>query len=118
LLGIGHRDGHWQLEPPEPAGGAEAGALRLARAGGALKLVFASNAHAAINLITNGHLGADDDAIIVHSLQVTPAMRRSPYARRGRRGRPGQRDVSLAALLGEAASAENLFDGFRQALAI
>ena len=53
--------------------------------------------------------------IVVHSQEVLPTMPRSPYATRGRLGRPGRRDVSVAGLLAKAANANELFDEFRNA---
>ncbi|MGY4346050.1 hypothetical protein ACVWXM_002517 [Bradyrhizobium sp. GM7.3] len=117
LLGLGQRDGNWALQPaalPAP----EQGALRIITPTNNLKLVFASNAQAAIRLGVNGHVGPDDDMIVVHSQQVLPAMPRSPRARRGRLGRPGRRDVSVTKLLDSAANANELFDGFRKTAGI
>jgi SIR2-like domain len=117
LLGLGQRDGNWALQPaalPAP----EQGALRIITPMNNLKLVFASNAQAAIRLGVNGHVGPDDDVIVVHSQQVLPAMPRSPRATRGRLGRPGRRDVSVTELLDGAANANELFDGFRKAAGI
>jgi SIR2-like domain len=114
LLGIGQRDGNWALQPA-PMPGGEEGALRIVAATNNLKLVFASNAQAAIRLGVNGHIGPDDDVIVVHSQEVLPMMPRSPHATRGRLGRPGRRDVSVADLLAKVANANELFEAFRNA---
>ncbi|UPK05925.1 SIR2 family protein [Bradyrhizobium sp. 170] len=116
LLGLGHRDGSWAVQPAPPA--REQGALRIVTATNNLKLVFASTAQAAIRLGANGHIGPDDDVIVMHSQQVFPTMPRSPRATRGRLGRPGRRDVSVTELLDSAANANELLDGFRKAAGI
>ncbi|WP_316159461.1 SIR2 family protein [Bradyrhizobium sp. SZCCHNRI3042] len=117
LLGLGQRDGSWALQPSAlPA--SDQGALRIVTSTNNLKLIFASNAQAAIRLGANGHIGPDDDVIVVHSQQVLPAMPRSPRATRGRLGRPGRRDVSVTELLDSAANANELFDAFRKAAGI
>lgn len=114
LVGRGAQGGNWDVQPVDVST-REDGALRIATPSGALKVIFASSAQAAINLGTNGHVTPGDDVIIVHSQQPYPAMPRSPYFVRGRRGRPGRRDVSIPTLLATHATANDLFDGFREA---
>ena len=117
LLGLGQRQNLWKLELATLSS-PDLGALRFVNAAGPSKLLFAANSHAAINLGLNGHLADDDDAIVVHSLRVASPMARSPFAARGRRGRPGNREVSIAALLDEATSSQHLLERFREELAI
>jgi hypothetical protein len=78
------------------------------------KIFFAANANAALRLWNNGLVCDDDDTILVHSLEVVPSQARSPRSSPGRTGRSGLREVSIAMLVTEVSSADELVVRFRQ----
>ena len=90
------------------------GAFKLISGGRASKFFIVANTSAATRLKLNGHVKDDDNAIIVHGLEIAPAMQRSPRPRRARTGAPGIREVSIASLLADATSASGLIQRFRE----
>jgi hypothetical protein len=113
LIGTGISEGHWSMETVDPADPTE-GACRLVSGGRASKFLVVANSSAAMRLKLNGHVRDDDDAIIVHGLEIAPTMPRSPSPRRGRTGAPGIREVSVAGLLADETTASELMQRFRE----
>jgi hypothetical protein len=113
LIGTGMSEGHWSMvavDPPVPT----ESVFTLISGSRASKFFVVANTSAATRLKLNGHLKDDDDAIIVHSLEIAPAMPRSPRPRRARTGAPGNREVSIGGLLADAMSASGLMQRFRE----
>jgi hypothetical protein len=113
LLGLELGAGHWTIESVDPSD-PRAGALRVVSAAGTAKLFLAGNAHAAAGLKTNGHLADDDNAIAIHSRDITVPMPRSPRGTMGRMGRAGVREVSIAKLLNAVSDDNELLERFRK----
>jgi SIR2-like domain len=113
LTGMGIGEGHWSIETVDPAAPSE-GACKLVSGGRASKYFVVANTSAAMRLKLNGHVKDDDDAIIVHGLEIAPMMARSPSPRRARTGAPGVREVSVAGLLADETTASELMQRFRE----
>lgn len=117
LLGRGIMAGEWTLAPADP-GVARSGALRAIGTIGSPNIFFVVNSHAALCLRHEGHVSADDDAILIHGAAVPAAMARSPRGAPGRTGRVGLREVSIAALLNEVENGDVLLQRFREEVAL
>jgi hypothetical protein len=117
LLGLGLHLGTWTLETIDTLDPAS-GALRIVAPTGPAKLFLASDSHAAMRLRISGHLADDDNAIVIHSLEIVAPMARSPRATMGRKGRPGIREVSISELLAEVSNDNELLQRFREDLSI
>jgi hypothetical protein len=94
------------------------GAFTITSGARASKVFVAANATAAARLHMNGHLKDDDDAIVIHAMEIAPAMSRSPRPRRARKGVPGVREASIARLLTEATTAHQLMQRFREEFSV
>jgi hypothetical protein len=117
ILGLGLSDGAWTLEVVDP-GDETSGVVRVNSAAGSAKVFFAANSHAALRLQHHGHLVDGDDAIVIHSLETTPALPRSPRGAPGRTGRLGLREVSIAELINGTATSAELIQRFREEVAL
>jgi hypothetical protein len=117
ILGLGLRDGVWTLDVVDP-GDETSGVVRVNSAAGSAKVFLAANSHAALRLRHNGHLVGGDDAIVIHSLETTPPLPRSPRGAPGRTGRPGLREVSIAEILNGSSTTEELVQRFREEVAL
>jgi len=117
ILGVGARDGAWTLEAVD-ASDRKAGMIRVNSAATSAKVFFAANTHAALRLKHNGHLVDGDEAILIHSVETVPPLPRSPRGSSGRTGRLGLREVSIAALMNEAANGAELIQRFREEVGI
>jgi SIR2-like domain len=117
LLGLGARAGAWSIQLADLAA-PRPGGFRVETVTGPTNVFVAANANAAMRLEVNGHVTPSDDAIVIHSLPIPPAMPRSPRGALGRSGRSGVRSVSIGELLNEAANTNDLLQRFREALAI
>jgi len=115
VLGIGFRDAHWTMTASDTAD-PECGVANITSALGSANVHFTANSHTALRLRQNGHV--TDDAILVHSAEIVPAMARSPRAAPGRTGKLGLRQVSVTELLANAANSNDLVQRFREAVAI
>ena len=100
LLGMGINRGIWKLEAPEAIQGQ--GVFRIVTAGGATRTYLVTNSHVALHLHQFEELRSNEDAIVIHSLEKTLPQTRSAHRQRGRSGRPGLREVSIAELLDRA----------------
>lgn len=117
ILGVGVRNGAWTLNAVDPTD-RETGTVGISSSVGSAKVVFVANGHAALRLQNEGCLTGGDETILVHSLEITPALPRSPRSAPGRTGRVGPRQVSIVELIDEVASSAELFWRFREEVAI
>jgi hypothetical protein len=114
VIGLGDSAGNWAVREPDPAD-PRTGALRLVSGGNTIRIFFAANARAGVQLEINGLVTpGDTDAIVIHSTSPVPKMARSPLAAPGRTGHAGLRNVGMAELLHEATSSDNLGERFRE----
>jgi hypothetical protein len=118
ILGLGGADGTWRLAQSDPES-PSAGALRVCTTTGDVRIFFAANSRAAVQLEINSLISQDDrDAIVIHSTAPVFPMSRSPRAAPGRTGRSGLRNVSMAELLENANEASDLRRRFREEAAL
>jgi SIR2-like domain len=117
ILGVGVKDGSWNLDATD-ATDPTAGAIRVNSAAASAKMFFAANSQAALRLRHHGHLVDGDEAILVHSLEVPPRLPRSSRGAPGRTGKLGLREVSIANLMSEVATSTELVQRFREEIAL
>ena len=117
ILGLGLQAGAWTLDAIDTSD-STSGVVRVTSSAGAVKVYVVANSHAALRLQHHGHLLDGDDAILIHSLETTPSLPRSPRGALGRAGRPGLREVSIAELVGVAATSADLLQRFREEVAL
>ena len=116
LLGVGINLGVWTLEAAEASQGE--GVLRIIKTTGATKTYVVTNSHVALQLHQYEELGDSEDAIVIHSLEKTLSQTRSAHRQRGRSGRPGLREVSIAELLERTETSADLVEAFRMEIAL
>jgi len=118
LLGMGLRLGAWTATA-EDAADPRASAVRLTSSIGAAKIFFAANSQAVLRLKANGIVADNDEAMIIHSLDIPPAMPRSPTGAPGRTGLGvGLREVSVSTFVATAPDADGLLQMFREKVAL
>ncbi|MEQ1546288.1 SIR2 family protein [Methyloglobulus sp.] len=117
LVGMGLRAGQWSLKSTDRAD-IKSGTLCIKTAAHAAHLFFVANTHTALCLHYNGHVTADDNAVIVHSLEIPPMLTRSPCSAPGRTGKMVLREVSITELMGESEDVAALFKRFREETAL
>jgi hypothetical protein len=117
ILGVGVKDSVWTLHAADP-GDPRAGVVHINSPAGLTKVLFVVNSHAALRLRHHGHLVDGDDIIVIHSLETAPPSPRSPLGARGRTGRLAPREVSIAQLMSEVLTSEELVQRFREEVAL
>jgi hypothetical protein len=117
LLGMGLGAGMWNVSAGSPAD-PKAGILTLANRTASTKIFFAANSQAEIHLRRNGIVADSDNAVVVHSLEISPAMPRSSRRALGRKGKPALSEVSIRALLALTLDADDLLQKFRQKIGL
>lgn len=117
ILGLGVHDGAWTLDVAD-VGDQTSGIVCVNSVAGSVKVFFAANSHAALRLQHHGHLVDGDEAIVIHSLETSPALPRSPRGAPGRTGRLGLREVSITELMNEAVTSAELVQRFREEVAL
>ncbi|MGE3703382.1 MAG: SIR2 family protein [Hyphomicrobiaceae bacterium] len=117
ILGLGLQAGAWTLDGIDPSDNTN-GVVRVTSSSGTAKVYLVANSHAALRLQYYGHLLDDEDAILIHSLETTRSLQRSPWRAPGRTGRLGLREVSIAELVGATATSSELFQRFREEVAL
>jgi hypothetical protein len=117
LIGLGISQNIWNVELSDPAA-VTSGAFKIEPGGRGSKAFVIANTTSATRLRLYGHLADDDDAILIHGMDIAPALARSPRPRRSRTGSPGIREVSISALLAEVGTANELLQRFREELSI
>jgi len=117
LIARGQSHGLWSCaisNPNDP----KSGAIRVVGAVRGAEVFFAANAQSAGRLIAGGHASEDDDAIILHSHEVTPQAARHPTAPPGRTLRRGRREFSVAPLAEGATNLDTLLRRFKSEMAL
>jgi len=94
LLGLGQAAGQWTCTAPSVG----FGTMRVTSPARSAEIFFAANAAAATNLVLNGWVSEDQDAIVLHSQRVLPSAPRSPAGPLGRTGRLGLREINVGEL--------------------
>lgn len=118
LLGMGLRSGAWTATADDVAD-PRASAVRLTSSIGVAKIFFAANSQAVLRLKENAIVADNDEAVIIHSLEIPPTMPRSPLGAPGRTGRGmGLREVSITTLVATAPDADGLPQRFREKVAL
>lgn len=117
ILGLGLDAGFWTLDAVDSADNTS-GVVHVTSNAGSAKVYLVANSHAALRLQHHGHLIDGDDAIVIHSLETTLSLPRSPRGTLGRTGRPRLREVSIAELVGAAATSADLLQRFREEVAL
>jgi hypothetical protein len=113
LLGLGMRDGHWNIFLGDAAN-QRAGVLRAASQLRAARIMFVAHDNADVRLFNEGaYSDDDDDVVILHSMDPGERQTRSP-ARRLPGGRRGPRHVAVGKITRECQSLDALRTLFRQ----
>lgn len=119
LVGIGLSRDHWivEAEPLER----ESGVLAVTGKGAAAartKVYLTASASGAALLRSEGHLVEAENPLLIQSQRLAVPMTRSPRGASGRTGLPKAREVSISTLLQTYATADDLYEAFRQELAL
>jgi hypothetical protein len=119
LLGMGLSRDHWVVgaEPLDK----EAGVLAITGRGAAAartKVYLTASASAAALLRSEGHLVEEESPLLIQSQKLSVPMTRSPRGATGRTGLPKAREVSVSTLLQTYSTADDLYEAFRQELAL
>jgi len=119
LLGMGLMRDDWDVKGESLD--RDAGVLALNPKGptaARTKTFLTANASGATLLRSEGHLVESQNPILIQSQVLVPAMARSPRAPSGRTGLPRAREVSVSTLLQTCTTADNLYEAFREELAL
>lgn len=117
LLAHGEAANMWSMTISDPSQ-SKSGAVRVKGSVRETELFFAGNARAAGRLVTEGHVGQDDDVLVIHSHPLPPVAVRHPSATYGRTLRRGRRDVSLAGFAEGAGDLDGLLKQFKAKIAV
>lgn len=117
LIGLGLARGLWTAAKADLTEDSSGSVMLIGRSGPA-RVYFAATAQAAIRLGTNGLIGENDDAVIVHSHANAPPMPRYPRRAPGRTGLASTREVSIEDLITDGTEVENLLERFRSKVAL
>lgn len=119
LLGLGHKDASWVVTGDVSTGDPRRSPVVAVTSTGASRLYFAANSNAAVQLEVTGAVNsADNDAVIIHSMQPVAALPRSPVSAPGRTGRVGPRHVDMRDLLLSANDMADLQRLFRESASL
>jgi hypothetical protein len=119
LVGMGLNRDNWTVEPETLD--RESGVLAVTGKGAATartKVYLTASAAGAALLRSEGHLIEADSPLLIQSQKLAIPMTRSPRGASGRTGLPKAREVSISTLLQTYATADELYDAFRQELAL
>lgn len=119
LLGMGLSRDDWTVEAE--ALDRESGVLAVTGKGAAAaraKVYLTASAGSAALLRSEGHMVETESPLLIQSQKLAVAMTRSPRTASGRTGLPKVREVSISALLQTYATADDLYEAFRQELAL
>lgn len=113
VLGKGAEAGDWSLEPPASSDD-RGGTATLAKDDRSDRVFVLGKPEAEVALFASAAvLEEDEDAILVHARPIGERMQRSPNRAPGRTGAIGPRSVSLASLIVEVRTPEELMDRFK-----
>lgn len=119
LVGMGLSRDNWTVE--SEALDTESGVLAVTGKGAAAertKVYFTASAAGAALLRTEGHLIEAEIPVLIQSQKLAIPMTRSPRVASGRTGLPKAREVSVSTLLQNYDNADQLYEAFRQELAL
>lgn len=119
LVGMGLSRDHWAVEA-EPLD-RESGVLAVTGKGAAAartKVYLTASASGASLLRSEGHLVEAESPLLIQAQKLVPPMTRSPRGASGRTGLPKAREVSISTLLQTFTTANDLYEAFRQELAL
>jgi len=119
LVGMGLSRDDWTVKAE--ALDRESGVLAVTGKGAAAartKVYLTASAACAALLRSEGHLVETESPLLIQSQKLAVPMTRSPRAASGRTGLPKVREVSISALLQTYATADELYEAFRQELAL
>lgn len=119
LVGIGLSRNDWTVEAE--ALDRESGVLAVTGKGAAAartKVYLTASAEGAALLRCEGHLVETESPLLIQSQKLAVPMTRSPRGAAGRTGLPKVREVSISTLLQTSTTADELYEAFRQELAL
>lgn len=119
LVGMGLSRNHWAVEAETLD--RESGVLAVTGKGATAvrtKVFLTATASSAALLRSEGHLVEADIPLLIQSQKLTVSMTRSPRGASGRTGLPKAREVSISTLMQTHATANELYEAFRQELAL
>ena len=119
LVGMGLSRGDWAVEAESL--NRESGVLAVTGTGTAAsrtKLYLTASAAGATLLRSEGHLVESESPLLIQSQRLAVQMTRSPRGASGRTGLPKAREVSISTLLQTCVTADELYEAFRQELAL
>lgn len=119
LLGMGLSRDDWTVEAE--ALDRESGVLAVTGKGAAAartKVYLTASAACAASLRSEGHLVEAESPLLIQSQKLAVPMTRSPRGPSGRTGLPRVREVSMSTLLQTYITADELYEAFRQELAL
>lgn len=119
LVGMGLSRNDWAVEAASLE--RESGALAVTGKGvtaARTKVFLTATAFGAALLRSEGHLVGAEFPVLIQSQKLSVPMTRSPRGASGRTGLPKAREVSVSTLLQTYATADELYEAFRQELAL
>lgn len=119
LVGMGLSRHDWTVEAE--ALDRESGVLAVtgkAAAAVRTKMYLTASAAGAALLRSEGHLVETESPLLIQSQMLAVPMTRSPRGASGRTGLPKVREVSISTLLQTSTTADELYESFRQELAL
>ncbi len=119
LVGMGLSRNDWEVEAESLE--RESGVLAVTGKGATAartKVFLTATASGAALLRSEGHLVEAEIPVLIQSQKLSVPMTRSPRGASGRTGLPKAREVSVSTLLQTYATADELFEAFRQELAL
>ena len=119
LVGMGLSRGHWVVEAESLE--RESGVLAVTGKGATAartKVYLTASASGAAMLRSEGHLVEAESPLLIQSQKLAVPMPRSPRGATGRTGLPKAREISVSMLLQTYATADELYEAFRQELAL
>jgi hypothetical protein len=119
LLGAGVVRGDWTVEAEPTATGSGLLAVTSNRPGSTkTKVYVTANASNAALLVARGELDESEGPILIQAKEFALPMHRSPLGSFGRTGAPLTREFSIGPLLDVCSTFDQLYENFRQELAI
>lgn len=119
LLGAGIARGDWTVEAEPAATGSGVLAVKSNRPGSTkTKVYVTANAFNAAMLVAYSELDESEAPILIQAKELALTMPRSPLGSFGRTGAPQTREVSIGTLLSVCTTFDQLYESFRQELAL
>ncbi|QOK90503.1 hypothetical protein HF908_02730 [Ralstonia pseudosolanacearum] len=119
LLGAGVARGDWTVEAEPTVAGSGMLALTSKLPGSSKTRVYVTaNAFNAALLVARGELDESEAPILIQAKELALPMPRSPLGSFGRTGVPPTREISIGPLLDVCTTFDQLYERFRQELAI